>query len=380
MKQPIDAEALLNAVRSRRSFLRTSALGIAATGGASALAACSKGEAAISTAEATPAKAAHTAHAAPAKPAAAAAARPLTLAERRAKADEMDNHHEHGIKQFVANAGKPLTKGKGNQLLKPKVVGGVKEYHLKAEKLQWELEPGKHAEAWVYNGQLPGPQIRVREGDRVRIVLQNELDESTAIHFHGVELPNEVDGVPFITQKPVKPGDSYTYEFVVPEGNAGSHMYHSHHNAMIQVGNGMLGAFIVEPRKPRPIEKNVAVDYTMILNDGAHGFTLNGKSFPATEPITAKLGQKVRIRFMNEGMQIHPMHLHGMHMTVIDKDGWAQPAPWKCDTLNIAPGERWDVIVDANKPGIWAFHCHMLNHAETPQGMFGMVTALIVEK
>jgi hypothetical protein len=122
----------------------------------------------------------------------------------------------------------------------------------------------------------------------------------------------------------------------------------------------------------------VDVDYVMILNDGMHGYTINGKGFPATEPIVAKLGQKVRIRYMNEGMMIHPMHLHGMHMTVIDKDGWAQPAPWKCDTLNVAPGERWDVIVNCDKPGVWAFHCHVLPHAESEHGMFGMVT-LIVE-
>jgi FtsP/CotA-like multicopper oxidase with cupredoxin domain len=124
----------------------------------------------------------------------------------------------------------------------------------------------------------------------------------------------------------------------------------------------------------------VDVDYVMIINDGFHGYTLNGKDFPATEPIVAKMGQKVRIRFMNEGMMIHPMHLHGMHMTVIDKDGWAQPAPWRCDTLNVAPGERWDVIVNCNNPGVWAFHCHILTHAESAHGMFGMVTALIVEK
>jgi FtsP/CotA-like multicopper oxidase with cupredoxin domain len=156
-------------------------------------------------------------------------------------------------------------------------------------------------------------------------------------------------------------------------------MYHSHHNSAKQVGMGLLGAFIVEPKRPRAIEK-VDVDYTMILNDGAHGYTLNGKGFPATEPIKAKLGQKVRIRFMNEGMMIHPMHLHGMHMTVIDKDGWPQPAPWKCDTINVAPGERWDVVVNCTNPGTWAFHCHVLPHAETEHGMFGMVTVLIVER
>jgi FtsP/CotA-like multicopper oxidase with cupredoxin domain len=196
------------------------------------------------------------------------------------------------------------------------------------------------------------------------------------VHFHGLEVPVDQDGVPFITQKPIKPGASFTYEFTVP--NAGSHMYHSHHNAAKQVGMGLLGAFIVEP-KDKSREPKVDIDTVMILNDMAHGYTLNGKGFPATEPLVAKRGQKIRIRFMNEGMQIHPMHLHGMHMTVIAKDGWDQPAPWKCDTLNIAPGERWDVLVDATNPGTWAFHCHILTHAESEHGMFGMVTALIVQ-
>ena len=168
-------------------------------------------------------------------------------------------------------------------------------------------------------------------------------------------------------------------EVLAPRLDGDVKVYHSHHNAAKQVGLGLLGAFIVEPRRPKAIER-CDVDYTMILNDGSHGYTVNGKGFPATEPIVAKLGQKVRIRFMNEGMMIHPMHLHGMHMTVIAKDGWDQPAPWKCDTLNIAPGERWDVIVNCNNPGTWAFHCHILPHAESEHGMFGMVTALIVEK
>ncbi|HET8625139.1 MAG TPA: multicopper oxidase domain-containing protein [Gemmatimonadales bacterium] len=142
-----------------------------------------------------------------------------------------------------------------------------------------------------------------------------------------------MDGVPFITQPPVKPGESFTYEFTVP--NAGSHRYHSHHNAAKQVPLGLLGAFIVDPKRPSQVER-ADVDYTMIINDGYHGFTLNGKGFPATEPIKARLGQRLRIRYMNEGMMIHPMHLHGMHMTVIAKDGWLQPQPWKCDTLNVA--------------------------------------------
>jgi FtsP/CotA-like multicopper oxidase with cupredoxin domain len=286
--------------------------------------------------------------------------------------EEMDAMHEKGIKAFPAK-----TAVWGNRVLDPRIDKGVKVYDLTAKVVQWETEPGKFVTGWAYNGVVPGPQIRVREGDRVRVNLKNDLPESTALHFHGLEVPIDQDGVPFITQPPIKPGQSYVYEFVVP--NAGSHMYHSHHNAAKQVGLGLLGAFIVEPKQKTQWD-SVDVDYVMVLNDGAHGYTLNGKSFPATEPIVAKLGQKVRIRYMNEGMMIHPMHLHGMHMTVIAKDGWMQPAPWKCDTLNIAPGERWDVIVNCNNPGTWAFHCHILPHAESQHGMFGMVTALIVNK
>ena len=329
---------------------------------ATVLSACteSKPEAAAAGADST-----HEASATTQAPAAPAAKTP------QQRAEEMDAMHERGVKAFPA-----ATEGKGNQILAPRLVDGVKVFELTAQEIQWEIEPGKRSKAWAYNGQVPGPQIRVREGDRVRVVLKNELPESTVIHFHGVEVPNDQDGVPYITQPPIKTGETYTYEFTVP--NAGSHMYHSHHNAATQVMLGLLGAFIVEPKKPSPIER-ADIDYVMILNDGPHGYTLNGKGFPATEPIVATRGQRVRIRYMNEGMMIHPMHLHGMHMTVIAKDGWPQPAPWKCDTLNIAPGERWDVIVNCNNPGTWAFHCHILTHAESQHGMFGMVTALIVK-
>jgi FtsP/CotA-like multicopper oxidase with cupredoxin domain len=346
---------ILTAPTSRREFLRNGSLAAIAVGAA----ACTPAAAGT---EKTAAAAGHDGHVAPQGPAAPAVS----------AADQMDAMHEAGIKAFPAK-----TDVWGNQLLKPRVEKGVKVFDLTASVVKWETEPGKRIDGWSFNGQVPGPQIRVREGDRVRVNLKNDLPESTAIHFHGLELPNDQDGVPFITQPPVKPGESYTYEFTVP--NAGSHMYHSHHNAAKQVALGLLGAFIVEPRVPTAYDR-CDVDYVMVLNDGAHGYTVNGKGFPATEPIVCKLGQTVRIRFMNEGMMIHPMHLHGMHMTVIAKDGWDQPQPWKCDTLNIAPGERWDVIVKANNPGTWAFHCHILSHAESQHGMFGMVTALIVQK
>jgi manganese oxidase len=362
-------EQILETVASRRRFLRTAALGIAVP---AALAACND-DAPNRPASTTPNKANAGGASAPDSDQSGGtnAPHPTTAAAGTAAADEMDRMHEAGIKAFPAK-----TEGRGNQVLQPRIQNGVKVYELTCTKVQWEVEVGKRVEAWTYNGVVPGPQIRVKEGDRVRVVVKNELDESTSVHFHGVEVPNDQDGVPFITQPPIKPGGTYSYEFTAP--NSGSHMYHSHHNAAKQVGMGLLGAFIIEPKQKRAIE-NVDVDYVMILNDGYHGYTLNGKGFPATEPVVAKLGQKVRIRFMNEGMMIHPMHLHGMHMTVIDKDGWPQPAPWRCDTLNIAPGERWDVIVNCTNPGVWAFHCHILPHAESQHGMFGMVTALIVK-
>ncbi|HEX9483312.1 MAG TPA: multicopper oxidase domain-containing protein, partial [Gemmatimonadaceae bacterium] len=211
---------LAEATTSRRSFLRTASLTAV---GAGALAACGKSAAGKEPAARTAAAVGGTI--------APAALSPL------AAADAMDAMHERGIKAFPAK-----TEGKGNQLLPPRMEHGVKIYDLTAKVVQWEVEPGRRVEAWTYNGVVPAPQIRVREGDRVRIVLTNDLPESTAIHFHGLELPNEQDGVPFITQPPVKPGQTHTYEFTVP--NAGSHMYHSHHNAAKQVGLGLLGAFI----------------------------------------------------------------------------------------------------------------------------------------
>jgi manganese oxidase len=167
------------------------------------------------------------------------------------------------------------------------------------------------------------------------------------------------------------------HEFTVK--TPGSHMYHAHHNSTKQVGKGLLGAFIVDPKEPTYYQVGkIDKEFTMILNDANGGFTLNGKGFPATEPIVAKIGERILIRYMNEGTMIHPMHLHGFPQEVVAKDGWPQQ-PWKCDTLNIAPGERWDVVVEPTEVGVWAFHCHILPHAEGEHGMFGMVTAMVVQ-
>jgi manganese oxidase len=342
---------------SRRHFLKGATLGVGIPVVAGLLAAC--GENTTQTTAAAQPTAGHEMAPAP--------------QSGEMTADEMDKMHEEGIKAFVAGV---KTEGLGNQPLRPRLENGVKIFDLTCQKTQWEYAAGQKIEAWTYNGQVPGPEIRVTEGDMVRVVVKNTLDQSTAVHFHGLMVPNKMDGVPFVTQPPIKPGETFTYEFVAK--NPGSHMYHAHHNSTAQVGKGLLGAFIIEP-KDKSKDPAFDLEYTLILNDQLGGFTLNGKGFPATVPLTAKLGQKLRIRYMNEGQLIHPMHLHGLPQLVFAKDGWNLPQPFMCDTLNVAPGERWDVIVDCSEPGVWAFHCHILSHAESEHGMFGMVTALIIQ-
>jgi manganese oxidase len=283
-------------------------------------------------------------------------------------AAQMDIEYMRGVEAYPA-----ATRGLGNQLLAPTLDGAVKVFELTADEIEWEVEPGVVRKGMAYNGQVPGPLLRVRLGDRVRVVLRNRLEESTALHFHGLLVPNAMDGVAGITQPLVKPGESFTYEFTIR--NAGSHMYHSHMNGAFQIPAGLLGAFIVDGAN----EPASDIDQLMILNDGPLGYTINGKGFPATAPIVAKPGQKVRLRYMNEGLQIHPMHLHGMPQLVVSKDGWPLPQPYTADTVLVAPGERIDVIVDASEVGVWALHCHVLSHAENEHGMFGMVTAMIVQ-
>jgi len=241
-----------------------------------------------------------------------------------------------------------------------------------------KLEPGKVVQAWGYNKQVPGPTIRVDVGDKVAIVVHNELPEYTALHPHGFIVPNAMDGVPDITQPAIKPGESFTYTFTVREPMVG--MYHSHFDAQVQVPNGLLGAFYAG-HMPLPAgTPSPVVDAPMVLNDaGVIGFSLNGKSFPATEPFVAKVGDWIKVDYMNEGVQIHPMHLHGMPQLVIAKDGHPLATPQLEDTVTVAPGERVSVLIHATEAGTWAWHCHILNHAEREDGMFGMVTALVVK-
>ena len=286
------------------------------------------------------------------------------------------------VKRFLDGEGASL-EGTGNQRLEPTLDGDTKVFQLTIDKIEHRIDAVKEpVDALGYNGTWPAPRIEVVEGDRVRAVFKSNLDESTGVHFHGQRLPNNMDGVPHITQNPIMPGDSFTYEFVAR--TPGSHMYHSHHNATDQVGRGLLGAFIVQPRNPADRYERkygVSQDIIWISNDSLGGFTINGRGFPATSPIVAKLGDTIAIRFMNEGNMMHPWHLHGMPMRVVARDGYPLgSAEFRCDTLGVNPGERWDVIVDCEEPGAWAFHCHILQHAEARDGMFGMVTALVIQE
>lgn len=288
---------------------------------------------------------------------------------------QIDLDHKAKVDTFLANIGTDDIFWE--RPIEFTMDGDVKVFELTTEHVMWATEDGNERAAFAFNGMIPGPTIRVTQGDRVRIILNNQLDQSTSIHWHGLDVPSDQDGVSYVNQEPVPPGETYTYEFTVT--NYGSHMYHSHHNALEQVVGGLLGAFIVDPANPIN-EPQVSQDHVFILNDSFLGFTINGRSFPYTQPLVAKVGDVIRLRFMNEGMMIHPMHLHGMPMKIIAKDGYPLPAPFMCDTINIAPGERYDALVTARAAGLWAFHCHILSHVEGRQGLFGMTTVFAIEE
>ncbi len=285
------------------------------------------------------------------------------------------------------------TAAHGNEMLEPEEVleDGTKVFRLVASIFEWELEPGLMVEGWGYNGTIPGPVIKVDVGDRVQVIVENELPMGTDVHWHGVRVPNDQDGVAPLTQDLIAPGESFTYEFTADEPAVG--MYHPHNHGQKKLPNGMFGAFLIGDvgtdipypsgtvgGRDIPEDIDIVAEIPMILNDaGTIGLSLNGKSFPATEPIVVDQDDWIVIHYYNEGLQIHPMHLHQMPQLVFAKDGFPLDAPQWEDTVNVAPGERFSVLVHASDPGVWVLHCHILTHAERAEGMFGMVTAMIVE-
>lgn len=276
---------------------------------------------------------------------------------------------------------------------------GIKEFQLSIDEIRWEYGKGKFVHAWAYNGQIPGPEIRVTEGDKLRVVAKNNLPVSTSIHWHGVHVENKADGVPGLTQNAIKPGETFVYEFTAK--NAGTHFYHahgsSHTDVVVQMDMGLSGALIIEPRDSDDVRypSNYNREYVYILDEwaitpdglnrafelvGEHGehqhgtgeghnyniFTINGRIFPDIESLMIKEGERILVRLVNAGTQeIHPMHLHGHAFKVIAIDGYIVPeiAQQTRDTLTVNPGERYDIEIIGNNPGVWLFHCHHVHHA-----------------
>jgi FtsP/CotA-like multicopper oxidase with cupredoxin domain len=282
----------------------------------------------------------------------------------------------------------------GSEVLAGEVKDGVREFHLTASPIAWPITDNVTVTAWAYNGQVPGPMLRVKPGEKIRVVFTNNLPEDTTIHWHGLDVPIEMDGVPGISQPPVPPGGTFTYEFTV-NNQPGTFFYHTHVAPDKQQALGLYGAFIVEPPAPLPH------DYTFMLGewtvkDGGNlpampmegmfpnFFTINGKAWPATQPLQAKVGETLRLRLIGSGSFSHPIHLHGAPFTLVATDGHDVPEAARLvkDTIEVAPGERYDLEWTPTRPGTWVLHCHInhhtMNDGKETDGMGGMVIAIEV--
>jgi len=379
-----------------------------------------------------------------------------------------------GFITYAAPTGMDVTIGRKNplQTLVPEIVTDdqgreVKVFRLEVKDVKFEVSPGKTVEGWGFNGQVPGPTIRVTEGDRIRIVFTNKTKDEHTIHVHGQTKPLAMDGVPYLSQKPVEKDETFTYEFTV--NRAGTHWYHCHVDSGHHVDMGMYGAFIVDPEKEY-LEYDR--EFTLIVDEwpsghqhihgGAmtaeghdepdHGvvtehkgtprhdggmesmktspmanedhddgkmdmktdhaemggmdkmkpmdtkakpqrdwypktynaydpvydtFTINGKAFPFTEPLTVRKGEKVRIRIINAGYESHFMHTHSHRFLVVARDGNPVKDPPLKDTVEVGPGQRVDILLEADNPGVWPFHCHNLLHVSNdniyPGGMLTFI-------
>ncbi len=268
---------------------------------------------------------------------------------------------------------------RGDQPIEPRLEGDVKVFDLSAEVITWNILSYERMFAYAINGQVPGPRIRLTEGDRIRINVTNHLPQSTTLHWHGLIVPNQFDGPAEVTQEPIEPGETYTYEFTVSQ--AGTFFYHSHDHADRQQALGLYGALIIDPADG-PAEPDVDQEVVIQLQEwleregwtypampmeGAmpNFFTINGKAYPDTDTIRAEVGDRLLIRFIGSNSAfIHPMHVHGGPFTIVATDGVPVPdgARFEKDTVNVGPGERYDVIWTAREPGKWLLHCHINHH------------------
>jgi FtsP/CotA-like multicopper oxidase with cupredoxin domain len=263
-----------------------------------------------------------------------------------------------------------------------KLVEGVKVFHMVAGEVDHELAPGLKAQCWGYNGRVHGPVIEAVEGDRVRIYVTNRLPTATTVHWHGMLLPNGMDGVGGLTQKAIAPGETFKYEFTLRQ--SGTVMYHSHHDEMTQIALGMTGLFVIHPRRPR---RRADRDFAIMLHEwrvdpGAKRpnpnemiefniLTMNAKAFPGTAPLVVRTGQRVRIRIGNlSPMEHHPIHLHGHQFRITETDGGeiTEAAQWTETTVLVPVGSTRTIEFVADEPGDWAFHCHMTHHVMNQMG------------
>ena len=259
---------------------------------------------------------------------------------------------------------------------------GVKEFHLIAEPVEREFAPGMTVKCWGYNGQTPGPTIEAVEGDRVRMLVTNHLPEHTTIHWHGIFLPNGMDGVGGLNQPHIKPGETYAYEFTLQQH--GTFMNHPHADEMVQMAVGMMGMFVVHPRKSD--EPSIDRDFAIMLHEWAihpgtyrpdpavmldfNMFTFNSRVFPGIAPLIVRTGDRVRIRLGNLSMDEHPIHIHGHNFWVTATDGGKIPesARWPETTVLVPVGATRDIEFVADNPGDWAFHCHKSHHTMNAMG------------
>jgi FtsP/CotA-like multicopper oxidase with cupredoxin domain len=291
--------------------------------------------------------------------------------------DNLPGHASPGLPPHVT----PVVMPNGTKL--PYVMdGGVKVFHLVAQKVKREFAPGMVVDTWGYNGECHGPMIEVVEGDRVRLLVTNELSEPTSVHWHGVRLPNGMDGVAGLNQPHILPGETYAYEYTLRQN--GTQMYHPHSDEMVQMAMGMMGFFIIHPNRPRPrkidrdfaiflqewfIDPGTSTPNPMIMLD-FNLFTFNARAWPGTAPLVAKTRDRVRIRIANLSMDSHPIHLHGPHFRIVATDGGQIPTAgqWPETTVNVHPGSTRDIEVVADDAGDWAFHCHKNHHVMNPMG------------
>jgi hypothetical protein len=289
---------------------------------------------------------------------------------------------------------------RGDRLLRPEIVDGVKVFRLETSVIEWTILSGQPMAAYAFNRQVPGPRIQVTEGDRLRLEVRNDLPETTSVHWHGLILPNEMDGASEITQPPIQPGETYTYEFTAEQ--PGTFFYHTHDEPDRQQALGLYGALLIEPKDGRKydVDKELVIQlqewleregytYPSMLMEGAlpNFFTINGKSYPDTPPLRMKVGEKLLVRFIGTSNNfIHPMHIHGGPFEIVEADGYPVPrgARLTKDTVNVGPGERYDVIWTARRPGKWLLHCHIAHHMTNDnfeqQGGGGLMMVLDVRE